>query len=67
MKDTLSSPMNSGHPAPKMKTIEEADMHAGVKGRVNEIAADCVSGPMQGPRRDATGEREAELNKKQGW
>ena len=36
-------------------------------GPVNKVAADIVSGPMQGPRRDSTGERESELSKKQGY
>jgi hypothetical protein len=36
-------------------------------GPVNTVAADIVSGPMQGPRCAATGKREAELNKKQGY
>jgi hypothetical protein len=36
-------------------------------GHVNEVAKDILASPMNGPRRSATGEREAELNKKQGW
>jgi hypothetical protein len=36
-------------------------------GPVNQVAADCVASPMNGPRCDATGVRESELGKKQGF
>jgi hypothetical protein len=36
-------------------------------GPVNKVAADVIASPMNGPRSSATGKREAELTKKQGY
>jgi hypothetical protein len=63
----LSSPMNNPHPTPKVRsTSDEANMQIGPHGQVNKVAADILSGAQQS-KRDATGERESELSKKQGW
>jgi hypothetical protein len=70
MKGGLSSPMNDQPATPNVHTTGEAgqaNMCTGPKGHVDGITPDIVSSPQQGPRRVANGEREAELNKKQGW
>lgn len=70
MKGGLSSPMNNPHTTPNVHTTgqsAEAEMYTGPKGHVDGITPDIVSSPQQGPRCAASGEREAELNKKQGW
>jgi hypothetical protein len=68
-KDRLGTPMQQMSPIPT-DTTSSADapsMYQGPKGHVNDIANDIVAGPQQAPRRSSTGEREAELNRKQGW
>jgi hypothetical protein len=68
-KDRLGTPMTqmSKIPTDSTSSSDAPSMYTGPKGHVNDIAEDIVAGPQQAPRRSATGEREAELNKKQGW